>query len=695
MAFAQPSESKRKTQNFMYHLKFHVDLMGLLQVAAIDPGLINNLLETMVSFLFLFCQGCPTNQNLLVPYATQLLGLHKYGIKVSKLLHQIFAYNRSQKEEKWLIDYLLNELQAGNEQPNPDIMRLLAALADSVAEKHSKYILKSLLALKMQKYIMMNLDESKRKQALIYKWKRDPKGLSGLLLKTHIYMISTIGNCAEHSEYGKIQGRKLVTEEDIVASLLGDTTTFMLKMVYIRLYYSLYIHKDKTAETSKAPPKALTSILKVVLEDLKKFNQYEDALESLYKKRTFLDFKAAMEEENLPNENLRKSFEDAKEISGFSNYDNQKFVVARNQKRDDDFEYMHKPGEYWKMLAPRKKIEADKGGLLNFLSETFSLHSWDLTEDIFALVLDIRAALMEIYDALYKIQDDKNEELNLEELSFMICRTIEGLPASIKYNEKAKPSKVEMEENIEVEEEENAVKGERSESEINVIPSDTRRELKETSKEEKYKEVTIKEQIEEQDDLVLRQKENYEFVIEAIKKYIMDNNLTIREAFKLFDTNVDQKIDRLELKKSIKDICKTQVTYLQIEDTIEYIERTVGPGNSSGALAFAEFSTTLKKALKRAQYKNYKPKLEEISDVQLEDQDPAYSAKINISLKHFIIDYKRCIDYFPDDLQLAELSYKISSIVQIISNPQIDPLFAKKEQGSRHINSHFKIDQNI
>jgi len=686
--------TRKKTQDFMTHLRFHIDFMDLLQVAAIDMTLISNLLKSVLHFLFLFCQSCPNNQQLLLPFASKLLGLHKYRLKVSKLLHQIFACAKSQKKEKWLIDYLINELKTQENNSNPDIMRLLAALADTTSEKHSKYILKSLLALRMQKHIMLNSEESKEKQNMVYKWKRDNKGPAAISIKNHIYMITVVGNCAEHSEYGKIQGRKLISEDEIIENLSTGKVTYSLKTVYLRLYYSLYLYKHNSTEFSnhsKELPKSFPTILKNILIDLQRSEQYLSFLDQVYAKQKIIDIKSGLDTENHgPDEkNEGENQNNDLPAGNFENVATGIMTIARNQKKADDFEFLHNPVEYWKMLVPHKKIESnEKGGMLNFLSDTFGSNSWDLNDEILDIVKSIKNSLMELYDSLYRVQDNKDGPLDLEELAFNICKTIETLPVPQKMPQTTKFTLLPTTKPGELEkideksgattppvkqgaETKGIMNNENSDNDDakSDVPVNNEMPVKPTivlNEDPNREKATFKETMKEitpMDDFMLRQKDSYDFVIETIKKYIMENNLTIREAFKLFDTNVDQKIDRLEMKCAIKEICKTQVTYQQIEDTIEYIEKNLGSGAQKGALAFAEFSTAIKKALKRAQYKNYKPRPDEDSEIQLEDADFVDSEKINISLKHFIIDYKRCIDYFPEDLELRELAQKISSIV--------------------------------
>ncbi len=346
------------------------------------------------------------------------------------------------------------------------------------------------------------------------------------------------------------------------------------------------------------------------------------------------------------------------------------------------------------MLSPPKKIEAEKNGVLHFLAETFGEAKWTLPKELFDIVVNIRGMLMEIYDAMYRFQEERNIVLDLDDFSFMICRTIECLPAvmktaprkptlrqtveqSIAKLDKDSQSEEEQKKNQEDEDEKGSTpEGKEGEGQppedSKVLPEydqdqfkegksepeedngkgtkiervkvevsgdappdkgntkggdsqempheDTHKELNDGSLQHidtyqraffRKKEDAPKEQsINEEDMIAQRKIENFDYVIENIKKYIIDNNMTIRDAFKIFDTNVDQKVDRLELKRSIKDICRSQVAYQQVEDAVDYIEQTMG-GSSTGALAFAEFGTALKKALKKAQYHNYKPKPDE------------------------------------------------------------------------------------
>ena len=350
----QEKPKQKKVQNFLKHLRFYVDIMSLLQLANVDISLLGGLLKTVFKFLFVFCHNDSTNQTLLVPHATQLLEMHKSGIKVSKLVHQIFACTHDQRQERWLINYLLNEVR-GNEPmsieisdtSNPDIMRLLTALAESSTEKHSKYILKSLLAKHMQAYIMMSGEGAKQKEQLFWRWRREPKGASSLTCKNHIYMITTLSNCAEHCEYGRVQGRKLVSEEDIVANLSAPSSTFVLRKIYLRLYYSLYIFRRKGEEESKTVPKGLITVLTVILEDLHKFSLYEAALESKKKKMPILFNKPADKveggEEGTSKKMEQPEEEDKEEVPVEPEEAVQNVEVLKNQKCDDDLEYIHSP----------------------------------------------------------------------------------------------------------------------------------------------------------------------------------------------------------------------------------------------------------------------------------------------------------------------------------------------------------------
>ncbi len=358
---SQDLPKQKKVQNFLKHLRFHVELMSLLQIAGVDIALLGELLKVVIKFLFVFCHNDSTNQTLLVPYATQLLSMHRYGIKISKLVHQIFKCTRNQRQERWLIDYLLNEVRGNvstgtelSDASNPDIMRLLAALADSAAVKHSKYILKSLLAKHMQCYIMMEGEGVKQRDQLFWRWRREPKGEPSLAAKNHLYIISTISNCAEHCEYGRVQGRKLVSEDSIVSSLTAPNSTFVLKTVYLRLYYALYIFRRKGEEPMKEPPKGLASVLTVILEDLKKFSTYEAALESrkkrmptLFKPSEKIEGPEAIGKTERPDQTREELKEGGGELDSPEtvpvSVPEEKAEVLRNQKREDDLEYIHSP----------------------------------------------------------------------------------------------------------------------------------------------------------------------------------------------------------------------------------------------------------------------------------------------------------------------------------------------------------------
>ena len=335
------------------------------------------------------------------------------------------------------------------------------------------------------------------------------------------------------------------------------------------------------------------------------------------------------------------------------------------------------------MLFPPRKIEAEKNGILHFLNESFSNSKWDLPKDALEVVINIRITLMDIYDAMYRFQDEKKLILDLDDISSMLCKTIECLPSGLKSSsppplpkksslqpplpalppaeELEVTPKSEAKENLEESErnrkdstsrvikEEEAMNrgsdygadrvGERDEEEIKDSPGCKMEKVNvevsgkqndESPKEEasnskgaslersdtfkrhffeKRAEVKVEESKNEEEMLEERRMVSFDNVIEQIKEYITENNLTIRDAFKIFDTNVDQKVDRLELKRSIKDICRSKIAYQQIEDAVDYIEQNMGM--ATGALAFSEFGAALKKALKKAKYRNYKPKPEE------------------------------------------------------------------------------------
>lgn len=617
-----------KVQSLMTHLQFHIDLVYLLQTVEVEHTFTKPLVKLVIRSLILFCRNYYPNQVLMVPYIKQVLALRKHGFKVSKLLYQIFKSGESPEGEKQTVHHLLDELKDPETSLNPDSLRLLAALISTSSDKRSKHVAKSLLALGVKRYLLMGREEFERKDAFVCKWRRDRRSAAGAEVKAHVYVIAAIGNCALRCEYGRIQGSKLIPENCIIDNLINENTPYLLKGVYLQLYYCLYIHGGANAKKVREPPKLFASVLKTILRDTEKSYQYEFALDLLYKKRRA----------------VFKAHEDNKS-SRSSEYElNEGHVVNWDQKREKDTEFLHSPSEYWKMLYTTGKIESDKSGLLNFLHETFSLHVWRLNEDTFTLVSNIRSTLMGLVDYLYKVCEDK--DLELDELLCTICSTLEALPTS------RKPAGKNSQVRIDTQPEESKL--ERSKS--NDAASDTHRHLRQPSEDEQ-------DSNENSETSVCREKDSCTLVISTLKSHIVESNCTIREAFKLFSSNVDRRVERLELKKAIKDTCGNQVAYQQVEEAVNHIERTTGVPET---LLFAEFNKMLKKALKKDQYKNYKQKVVDVADVRLEEDAVSSSKKVNVCLKNFIADYRSCIEYFPDDEDLAELASKVHAIVFIL-----------------------------
>ena len=605
-------ENNTKAQSLLTHMQFHVDILYLIQAIDIDPIFTRPLMKLVIRALLLFCKNYYPNQMLMVPYIKQILNLRKHGFKVSKLLYQILK--SAKKEEKRMIDYLLEELK---HVIDPDVIRLLAALTNTSSEKHSKYIIKSLLALGMKKYFLMGLEDFELKHSLICKWRRDKQNPAGIEVKAHIYMIAAIGNCALRSEYARIQGSKLIPENYILDNLSNENTPYLLQGVYLQLYYCLYVYNGESTKKVREPPKLFAAVLKIILRDTEKSYQYEFALDSLYKKKRLLGPLREIAEDN-------KSF--------YSEQSNKGDIVNWDQKREKDTEFFHNPNEYWKMLYTQEKIETNKGGLLNFLCKTFALHSWKLNENTFTLISNIRSILMGFVDYLHKVYEDRNKELDLDELLLMVCKTLECLPTTRKVTDKNSLVPIDTQ-------------AEHSDGSI----SETHRHLVQPSEKEHNSG-------ENSEISICREEDSYTLVINALKSYIIENNYTIRKAFKLFDGNVDCKVDKLELKKAIKLICGNQVSYQQIEEAVNHIEKTTGVRE---ALLFVEMNGRLKKVLKKEQYKNYKQKVVDITDVELEEDEMINSKKVNTCLKHFIGDYMNCMEYFSSDTELKKFANKI------------------------------------
>lgn len=268
----------------------------------------------------------------------------------------------------------------------------------------------------------------------------------------------------------------------------------------------------------------------------------------------------------------------------------------------------------------------EKDGLLHFLIKTFKGKKWNLKDDIMHIVLNIRHILMEIYDAFYKLKEDQGDTLDIEEIAFTICNTIECLPSKIIKQEiqkretrNLKPEKEEEKEQPEEKSalsirEDAALKANASErDDVSLASHDNQNKEGEKLIEEPEARIDQMENAHANPEATsdTQKQLNCEKVIECIKQYIVMEKLTIREAFNLSKSNVDKKIDRLELKKAIKEICKTKVSYQEIEDAVEFIEKKSKSEAESNALAFAEFSRFVKKALKKADYENCKPKPEE------------------------------------------------------------------------------------
>ena len=131
-------EMRKQIQNFLRHLCFHADVLRLLPIAGVDATLMNPLFKGIIKFLYTFCLNDSGNQALLLPYAKDILELRNHHLKVSKLVRQIFMSRKDKKKEHQIINDLLDKVKE-DEACDPDIIRLIAALAESATEKHSVF----------------------------------------------------------------------------------------------------------------------------------------------------------------------------------------------------------------------------------------------------------------------------------------------------------------------------------------------------------------------------------------------------------------------------------------------------------------------------------------------------------------------------------------------------------------------------
>lgn len=175
----------------------------------------------------------------------------------------------------------------------------------------------------------MKPDGFKQKQESLWKWKREPKSNASVVIKNHIHIINVIANCAVHSEYARIQGRKLISEKDIIISLKSTTTVFILKQVYLRLYYALYIYQNNVEENKSQVPEGFDEVLGVIDADLNKFPNFA-ASYNKKKHNTIIKNDEPLNENGTEAKTENDNSVETRELK--------EIIVNRNIKREDNSE---------------------------------------------------------------------------------------------------------------------------------------------------------------------------------------------------------------------------------------------------------------------------------------------------------------------------------------------------------------------
>ena len=337
--------------------------------------------------------------------------------------------------------------------------------------------------------------------------------------------------------------------------------------------------------------------------------------------------------------------------------------------------YTEDRGEYWSYLTSIFGAEERRDGLFHFLIDIFenidNNSAFAMNKPLIEIVSKIRNVLATMSDNLHVLYDSHKEDLeNLSQIIQVLDYTIQKVPTtkSIKARKKLNIfSKEGLEEDVENE------------------------ETEEDDKEEKKTTLAIGDQT-----------TDVQRVIQFIRDHIIKNNLSIRQAFKLPDHNVDKYFEFHEFKAMVKDICGKKASYSDIENATEFIfkgtlkleedkkkqdvlakllDKSYREKPHDNMINFKFFEQIMKKILKKAGYKAAIKKRERDEEAQIQFVMPEENLAVNITN-----DYRNFVKLF---LQSNDLLDETSEF-EILFLPYFAKMLARlKDSISKGIGNYF------
>lgn len=222
-----------KFQAILRHSKIFKNLIIIVQIG----GELNKILyRNSISLLYNFAFENVENQELLLPYVDSFLDKIDIGLGITKLLAQILSKNSENRKENRAIKLIFENIDKHNYEYH--LLQLLRTfLYDeerNIVNKMQTDILKLIFNNNTIKHMHLHnsyydyLDPQIRNN--------DPKGI-----KFHCEVMKCINLCIVSNRFGILQGRKLITLNNLYKTLKKPKVNKCFKKHYLKFLYQTYL----------------------------------------------------------------------------------------------------------------------------------------------------------------------------------------------------------------------------------------------------------------------------------------------------------------------------------------------------------------------------------------------------------------------------------------------------------------------
>lgn len=336
--------SSKKFQSILRHTNIFEPLIAVLSLKT-DPSI--PLYRNSISLLNFFAIDCVPNQELLLKYVNLLLSKINIGQGVTKLIAQVLSRNTQIRKENRVIKLIFESIDQISYE-----YHLLQLLRTFVYDENQK--ITSKMQIDILKWIFNNgtIKNMHRHQWNHYDYLcpnlEIPEVPYKKAMKFHLEVMKCINVCIAKNRFGILQGRKLITLNNLFKKVKNKKTGPLFKKTYLKFLFDVYMDEIPGAISPIININALEEILQdVIIPDLDYASRSIEDLVKVASKGWY---------QNICCKNIA---------------DFKRKITARELELADGSE--EEVLDFWNYLSGKQSWHSEKDGLLHILRDIFLL----------------------------------------------------------------------------------------------------------------------------------------------------------------------------------------------------------------------------------------------------------------------------------------------------------------------------------